>query len=88
MCTSGGKRGPNPRFSPPRPRIFGDGAGMGTWYEKTLGIFWGRGWVENWGFFGVLSPKIPKDNLGIFWGRGWSENWGFFGDFIPENPQK
>ena len=68
--TSGGKQGPNPRFSPPRPRIFGDRAGMGTWYEKTLGIFWGRGWVENWGFFLGFIPENPPKKLGIFQGRG------------------
>ena len=73
VSASGGKRGPNPRFSPPRPQIFGDGAGMGTWYEKTLGIFWGWGWVENWGFLGFYPWKSPKID------------WGNFGDGIASN---
>ena len=87
VLISGGKRGPNPRFSPPRPRIFGDGAGMGTWYEKTLGIFWGRGWVENWGFLGFYPRKSPKIIWGYF-GDGVGLKIGDFWGIIPENPQK
>ena len=84
--TSGGKRGPNPRFSPPRPRIFGDGAGMGTWYEKTLGIFWGRGPVENWGFLGFYPRKSPKKIWGYF-RDGANFNYGDFWGFIPNKLQ-
>ena len=75
MGISVGKRGPNPRFSPPRPRIFRDGEGMGTWYENALGTFWGRGWLENWGFLGFYPRKSPK----IIW--------GYFGVSSPTNPK-
>ena len=43
---------------------------MQTWYEKTLGIFWGQGWVENWGFLELYPQKSPK----IIW--------GYFGDGV------
>ena len=71
----------------PRPRNYRDGAGMGTWYEKTFGIFWGRGWVENWGFFGFYPRKSPKIIWGYF-GDGVGLKIGVFWGIIPENPQK
>ena len=62
--TSGGKRGPNPRFSPPRPQIIGDGAGMETRYEKTLEIFWGRVGLKIGGFW-CFIPENPQKKI---WG--------------------
>ena len=57
--SSVGNRGPNPRFSPAPPRIFGDRAGTGMILWKKLGTFRGRGWLQFWGFLGFYPPKTP-----------------------------
>ena len=79
-----GNGAPIPSF--PHPRNYRDGPGMGTWYEKTLGIFWGRGWVENWGFLGFYPRKSPPKNWGYF-GDGANFNFGDFWGFIPNKLQ-
>ena len=78
-----GKRGPNPRFSPAPPRIFGDGAGTGTGLTKISGDFWGWGWLKLWVFLGFYPQKSPKRFRGYF-GDGDDIN---FGDFWGLNPQ-
>ena len=85
--TSVGKRGPNPRFSPSPPRIFGDGAGTGAGLIKVLGNFWGWGWLQLWVFLGFYPRKSPKNFWG-FLGDGDDFNFGVFWGFIPENPPK
>ena len=55
-------------------------------YEKTLGIFWGRGWVENWVFLGFYPRKSPEKNWGYF-RDGANFNFGDFWGFIPNKLQ-
>ena len=79
-----GNGAPIPSF--PHPPNYRDGAGMGTWYEKTLGIFWGRGWVENWVFLGFYPRKSPQKIWGYF-RDGANFNFGDFWGFIPNKLQ-
>ena len=79
-----GNGAPIPSF--PHPPNYRDGAGMGTWYEKTLGFFWGQGRVENWGFLGFYPRKSPKRFWGHF-GDGDDINFGEFWGFNPRTPQ-
>ena len=81
-----GKRGPNPRFSPPRPRFSGDGAGTGTHIKITGGIF-GVGDGFNFGVFWGCITEIPPKIFGDSLGTGIASSLEIYEVFPPQNPR-
>ena len=78
MVSSVGKRGPNLNF-----RGWGKDRDR---FLKNFRDFLGTGMTSISGFFGVLSPKSPKNFWGFFGDRD-DFYFGVFWGFFPENPR-
>ena len=89
--------GESPNFPVPIPKFWGQ-SGDGDKVWKNFGDFSGTGMGLILSFFGVLSPKSPKngdgdgdrtpERFGDTLGTGKTQSLGIFWGKIPKKPQK